>query len=148
MADLHQTAVFYGASDDLIELEGIRIAAGYENLIDEYCCFADVATGYGYDYLRKKETKPPFYKATYRIKAATGSLFVHALYDGTWIFAVGLDADGQGDDAGTLPDWPVRVSQIRQDGRRSHSMRLEIDCPLDAVVHPAWTVSRITGEDT
>lgn len=144
MTTIHQTAVFYGHSDDLIELEGIRIAAGYENQIDEYCCCADAETKYGYNYLYNKPAPPPAYKATYRIKAASGSLLVHALYDGTWVFAVGLDAEGQDDDAGTLPDWPVRVSQHRHDGRPHHSMRLEIDCPADAVVSPAWTLNRLT----
>lgn len=59
-----QTAIFYGASDDLIEVEGIKGA-------DEFNIVADGP-----------------WIATFGIG---GKLVVHALYDGCWSFAVGQE---------------------------------------------------------
>lgn len=62
-----QTAIFYGASDDLIEIEGVKGG-------DEFGIFA-------------KEK----YVAAFNLG---GKMRVHAIYDGCWCFAVGqVDED-------------------------------------------------------
>jgi len=74
-----QTAVFYGASDDLIEVEGVKGA-------DEFGAYVGGAAGI---------------HATFNVG---GKLRVHAIYDGCWCFAV-----GQVDEDIALPDWPLRI---------------------------------------
>jgi hypothetical protein len=76
-----QTATFYGSSDDLIEVSGIKGAKEF---------YAD-----GTD--------------DSRIAGAFnlgGKMRVYAIYDGCWSFAV-----GQVDDEIPLPNWPIRVYQ-------------------------------------
>lgn len=76
-----QIAVFYGASDDLIEVEGVKGA-------DEFSAWTkdddDVAGVFN----------------------VGGKLRVRAIYDGCWSFSV-----GQVDEDIPLPDWPIRVRQ-------------------------------------
>ncbi len=76
-----QTAVFYGASDDLIEVDGVKGA-------DEFC--NDGATD-------------GIIAAKFNLG---GKLRVYAIYDGCWMFAV-----GQVDEGIPLPDWPMRFTQ-------------------------------------
>lgn len=91
-----QTAVFYGASDDLVEVEGVLGG-------DEFGVYQSGNGRYHGSFL------------------LGGEMRVHAIYDGTWSFAV-----GQVDEAVPLPDWPVR---LKWPGGRGYSTRLEIDVP-------------------
>lgn len=74
-----QTAVFYGASDDLIEVEGVKGG-------DEFGAYRSDGSRY---------------HGSFNLG---GLMRVHAIYDGCWSFAV-----GQVDEDIPLPDWPVRV---------------------------------------
>ena len=77
-----QTVTFYGASDDLIEIDGINGA-------DEFYSDGDEKT----------------YQGVFNVG---GQLRVFALYlpHGVWSFAV-----AQVDDGVPLPDWPIRIIQ-------------------------------------
>lgn len=63
-----QTAIFYGASDDLIEIEGVKGA-------DEFGPSTD---------------RQP-YMASFNL---SGKMRVHVIYDGCWSFAIGLVNEG------------------------------------------------------
>lgn len=76
-----KTVKFYGASDDLVEVEGIPGA-------DEFWCDTTCA---------------PFAYATFVVG---GKVRVRAIYDGCWSFAV-----GQVDEDLELPAWPIRITQ-------------------------------------
>ena len=74
-----QTAVFYGASDDLIEIEGIKGA-------DEFGMpFSDTRIDVSFPFV------------------LGGVMKVYALYDGCWHFSIGPVGEGI-----PLPNWPVR----------------------------------------
>lgn len=76
-----QTAVFYGHSDDLIEVEGVKGA-------DEFGAY---------------QSGDSRYHGSFNLG---GHMRIHAIYDGCWSFAV-----AQVDEDIPLPDWPVRVMQ-------------------------------------
>lgn len=78
------TVKFYGASDDLIEVEG--------------CDGADEFNSY--------ERGPVMWHG--ELFDGTDTLRVHAIWDGCWSFAV-----GQCDESLPLPNWPIRISQHR-----------------------------------
>lgn len=105
-----KTLSMYGASDDLIEIEGIEGA-------DEY--YPNV-TG-----------KDP-YMAAFTVKSASQplGLIIHVIYGGGWCFAVQPTEDSDGDWC-EFPDWPIRR---RWGGGNGYSELLEIDVPDDAVV--------------
>jgi hypothetical protein len=100
-----KTLKMHGASDDLIESEGIDGA-------DEFAKFASA-------------TWP--YVASFKVTSheAMGGLNIHVLYDGCWSFAVSADESEQ------LPGWPIRRTW---GGGRGYSELLEIDVPDDAVI--------------
>ena len=93
----------YGASDDLIEAEGLPGC-------DEFN-----ADGVGNCVGR------------FEVQSSEGSLFIHAIYDGSWCFAVGSsDADS---DFSAMPNWKI----TRIWGADSpYSETLLIECPDDA----------------
>jgi hypothetical protein len=74
-----QTAKFYGASDDLIEIEGVKGA-------DEFNVY------------NRDEN---LHHGSFNLG---GKMRIHAIYDGCWSFAI-----GQVDEEIPLPDWPCRV---------------------------------------
>jgi hypothetical protein len=76
------TAIFYGASDDLIEVEGVKGA-------DEFTALDSPKGPVGSFVLGEQ-------------------IRVRAYYDrhGLWSFAVSQVADGV-----SLPNWPIRISQ-------------------------------------
>lgn len=77
------TAVFYGASDDLVEVEGIPGADefdAYESELDTINAIFDVG----------------------------GEVCVLAIYTGNGVWAFGV---AQVDDENSLPDWPIRIVQ-------------------------------------
>lgn len=76
-----QRAIFSGASDDLIEIEGVKGGDEYSGM-----------TG-----------RDEIVAGTFNVG---GKLRVRALYDGCWSFAV-----GQVDEDIPLPDWPISVTQ-------------------------------------
>ena len=78
-----QTAIFYGASDDLIEIDGIKGA-------DEFG-IDPIAEG------KKADLSQSF--------SIGGKLKVYAIYDGCWHFSIGQMAEGI-----LIPDWPIRFS--------------------------------------
>jgi hypothetical protein len=77
-----QTAIFYGASDDLIEVEGVKGADEFSAWLknDEGVVAGSFVLG--------------------------GKIRVRAIYDGCWTFAV-----GQVNEDVPLPAWPVRMDQ-------------------------------------
>src|SRR5687768_10910779 len=77
-----QTAIFYGASDDLIEIEGVK---GGDEFGGNWDSRFDGVFNLG------------------------GKMRVYAIYgagSGCWFFGV-----GQVDEEIPLPDWPIRISQ-------------------------------------
>lgn len=99
------TAVFYGASDDLVEVEGVKGS-------DEFACGWHPSNHRG-----------PGVVAQFNLG---GRLRVFAIYDGCWSFAA-----AQVDEEIPLPEWPIRV---RQSTDTPYSTRLEIDVPDDVKV--------------
>lgn len=99
-----RTAVFYGASDDLIEVEGVK----------------------GADEFPTADMNGPAGLAGSFVLG--GRLRIRAFYDrhAVWGFSVSQVEDGV-----ALPDWPIRISQQPD---CDYSTRLEIDCPDDAVL--------------
>lgn len=80
-----KTAIFYGESDDLIEVEGVDGE-------DEFGAFNAV----GDDAVH----------GIFKLVGADGHLRIYALYDACWSFAV-----AQVDDGDLLPQWPIRITQ-------------------------------------
>lgn len=78
-----QTAVFYGASDDLIEIDGVKGG-------DEFGA-NDLAEGRGVSILGKF--------------ILGGKMMIYAIYDGCWHFSI-----GPADEDVPLPNWPIRYS--------------------------------------
>ena len=76
-----QTAKFWGSSDDLIEIEGVKGGDEFNGLTKDEELIA----------------------GTFNLG---GKIRVRALYDGCWSFAV-----GQVDEDIPLPDWPIRIEQ-------------------------------------
>jgi hypothetical protein len=76
-----QIAKFYGASDDLIEVEGVKGA-------DEFSAMTHTDGGVA------------------GVFNLGGKLRIRAIYDGCWSFSV-----GQVDEDIAIPDWPIRVEQ-------------------------------------
>ncbi len=100
-----QTAKFYGASDDLIEIEGVKGA-------DEFGAY--------------NSSSGNVVNATFIL----GAIAVYAIYGegGTWAFAVGrIDEDVP------LPNWPIRLRQGTEE-ESTYSVVLEIDVPDDVAV--------------
>ena len=92
----------YGASDDLVQIEGDIKGA------DEFGCF---------------DVQPRFILST-----GGGALWIDAVYNGSWAFAVGVESAR--DDEG-MPPWPIR----REWGTDCpYSETLIIECPDDATV--------------
>lgn len=102
-----QTVTFYGASDDLIEVNGIEGADEF-NVIGE---------------------DRSIYVATFEVVAGAEGVLVHALYDGTWSFAPARDFDG--DEKQPMPAWPMRVGQSEE---VPYSTKLSIEVPDGAAV--------------
>lgn len=92
-----KTLTIYGSSDDLIEMDGIRGAT-------EFCiCSDDDIIG------------------SFQVG---GKIRIHAIYDnnGCWCFAIGKVDEGV-----PLPDWPIRITNAKND----YSTYVEIDVPDD-----------------
>lgn len=95
----------YGASDDLIETEGIPGCDEFEACI----------IGGG------------VYAGVLRVRSKEGSLDIYCIYDGCWCFAIGTE-DGDYD---MMPQWPVRRTWGDQ---VPYSETLRIGVPDDAVL--------------
>lgn len=76
-----QSAIFEGASDDLIEIEGVKGG-------DEFSAWTKDDEGVA------------------GVFTLGGKMRIRAIYDGCWSFSV-----GQVDEEIPLPPWPVRVEQ-------------------------------------
>jgi hypothetical protein len=107
-----KTLHMYGASDDLIEVEGI---AGE----DEYS-----GTTNGNPYVTTFVVKSP---------SEPLGLEIHVLYAGGWSFAVQPTEDKDGDFC-EFPNWPIRRTWGDGEYNRGYSELLEIDVPDDAVI--------------
>ncbi len=94
-----KTLKIYGASDDLVEMDGIAGA-------DEFNCYKDESL-----------------LATFVLKADNERLRIHAIYDGSWCFAL-----GQVEEDDPMPPWPVRRTWS------GYSEHVEIDVPDHARV--------------
>lgn len=82
------TVTFYGASDDLIEVDGCEGAGEFNAGNCEPVAARFLLHG------------------TFGEDSGTESLAVYALYDGVWSFAV-----GQADEDTPLPAWPISIVQ-------------------------------------
>ena len=97
---MSKTVTVSGASDDLVEWEGCDGADEF-NIIS-----SEVWVG------------------TFLLDSPTeGRMHVHAVYDGTWSFAV-----ARPDEDVLLPDWPVIVRDSPHNG---YSTEVAIECPDD-----------------
>lgn len=122
-----QTAVFYGASDDLVEVEGIKGG-------DEFGAYGqeDVFNAVFSLVVDAKELNTPEYGKV--IRPEQPRLHVYASYspkitsNGCWVFGVGKVDEDQ-----PFPDWPIRIVDRKEHGT-AHSVQLEIDCPDDVSV--------------
>lgn len=74
---------FYGASDDVIEVEGCEGADEFNSYERNSMWHGDLVT-------------------------ADAAIRIHVFYDGCWHVSV-----GQADEAIPLPDWPIKISQHR-----------------------------------
>lgn len=99
---------FYGASDDLIEVEGCE----------------------GADEFNSYEKGPVMWRGDLVAPGGTDQVRVHALYDGCWSFALGQVMDGH-----PLPEWPVTV---RQHTNTDYSTLVEIDAPEGTRLANTW----------
>lgn len=105
-----KTLKVYGASDDLVEADGIPGADEFS----KHTCDACQA-----------------YIGRMLVSAGNEAICIHAVYAGSWSFAI--TSENADDDFETLPDWPVR----RTFGIDvPYSETLEIDVPNDA--HLKW----------
>lgn len=75
-----RTLTIYGASDDLIESDGLPGC-------DEFNVYPDGS-----------------YAGAFRVQSKESTITVHCIYAGHWCFAVGPEDD----DYEKLPDWPIR----------------------------------------
>ena len=98
---------FSGESDDLVQVEG------FNGLYHEVDC-------YNYDKV---------HVATFRIRAGSEGVAVHALFDGSWGFA--LTSLNEADDFRSLPAWPVKRSF---GDRCAYSETLKLVVPDDATI--------------
>lgn len=105
------TIAFWGASDDLVYVE-------MGDSIEKFSVMSDEPRS--------------MYAGSWRLKTAANgaSAVVHAIYDGCWSFAVGID-DPEATDAAEYPGWPIRVQQSAEN---EYTMQLEVDCPHDTTV--------------
>lgn len=105
-----KTVRIYGASDDLIEADGVEGA-------DE---FNPTSHGDG-----------P-YKATLAIEASPFALHIHALYgpEAVWSFAPSTADDGV-----PLPPWPIRIGPSEDCG---YSTQIEVDVPDHATMRQLY----------
>lgn len=106
-----KTLKIYGASDDLIEAEGLPGC-------DEFdadgvgCC-----------------------QAKFEVTSGDDSIIIHAVYDGAWCFAVGSGHDRS--DYSKMPDWKI----TRTWGADTpYSETLLIECPDDAELQDLGTI--------
>lgn len=77
------TIKIYGASDDLVEVEGCK----------------------GADEFNSYERGPLMWRG--ELLGPTGNpMRIHAIFEGCWSFAV-----GQCDEELPMPDWPIRITQ-------------------------------------
>ncbi len=102
----------YGASDDLVEVEG--------------CEGADEFNVYGND--GKVHWRGDFVASD--TTATSGQLRVYAIYDGCWHFSV-----GQVDEMILLPAWVIAIGQ-RHDA--DYSAELRIDAPEGTRLDNVW----------
>lgn len=105
-----KTLRMYGASDDLIEVEGIE----------------------GEDEYNRYNKEPWPYVTTFVVMSPQQflGLEIHVLYAGGWSFAVQPTEDTEGDYC-DFPEWPIRRTW---GGGRGYSELLEIDVPDDATI--------------
>ena len=93
----------YGASDDIIDTSGLASCDEF-NIIPH-----------------------GVYVAKFLLHSFSGKLYIHALYDGCWSFAISAIED----DCCKLPDWEM-ISTFGVDTR--YSWTVEIKCPDDTVL--------------
>lgn len=102
-----KTVKFYGASDDLVEIEGIK---GEDEFYFHPTCESEKGIGLSQAFL---------------VGSGAGGLKVYAIYDGCWHFSIGpIDEDIE------MPQWPIRYSLYES----GYSVLLEIDVPDNAFV--------------
>lgn len=99
-----KTLKIYGASDDLVETSGI-------DGCDEFGVYNSDSR----------------YMCELTVHSADGEITVHAIYTGSWAFAITTEMG----DCDQMPDWPVRRTWGKDS---SYSETLEIDVPDDAVL--------------
>jgi hypothetical protein len=102
---------FYGASDDLIEVEGCPGADEFNSYEKRYMWHGDLIAPGGRESMR-----------------------IHAIYDGCWAFAI-----GQTGESVPLPDWPVHFTQsYRGDGTPGYSAVLDVEAPEGTRLDNVW----------
>lgn len=113
----------YGASDDLVEVDG-AVGASPE----EYNVYDSGKLMWRADFIAPDPAD----------ESPAERLRVHAIYDGCWHFSV-----GQVDEVYPLPAWPLRIQQGEQDygegklGPR-YSVVLLIDAPEGTRIRNLW----------
>jgi hypothetical protein len=101
----------YGASDDLIEVEGCK----------------------GGDEFNSTEDGPLMWRGDL-IAPDGGQMRVHAILDDCWSFAV-----GQADDSLPLPPWPLTIDQqILEGGKLAYTVEVTIDAPEGTRLTNVW----------
>jgi len=115
--------VIYGASDDLVEVDG-AVGASPE----EYNVYGTGKLMWRADFIAPDPAEGRFFDG----------LRVYAVYDGCWHFSV-----GQVDEDIKLPAWPVRIQQGDQDygeGKAGspYSTVLLIDAPEGTRIVNLW----------
>lgn len=104
-----QTIKIFGASDDLIEVSGCKGA-------DEFYAVEHGLHMGTLDFVSDGGASGVLPRSRLR---------VHAIYDGTWSFAVGLVEEGD-----KLPAWPIDISKS---GENDYSAEVTIIAPADVV---------------
>jgi hypothetical protein len=92
-----QNLKLYGASDDLIELEGVKGA-------DEFNVYPSGS-----------------YAGKITVKASDGAINIHVIYDGSWAFSI-CPQDGDSDQ---MPPWSI-TRDFGQDSRYSETIYIEL----------------------
>ena len=107
MSERAETLVIYGASDDLVEMEGVNGA-------DEFNVNPKGKIGHAGSWL---------------VTGADGVMRVVAFYDGVWHFSV-----AQADEGVPIPPWPLTITHHQIGGDVGYSTEVRIEVPAPAFV--------------
>lgn len=99
-----KTFSIYGASDDLVETDGV-------NGCDEFNVNPQGESGYA---------------GTFVLSGGGQTMKIHAFYDGCWHFS-----PAQLDEGVDLPAWPMRITAHRIRDEIGYSTLIEVDVPDD-----------------